>query len=225
MAAIGEAIRQTRGGPVLYGQPDGTFRSRGVPWTDLSGALNETYNLAGLIEDEERARYQGGLSTLVDAYNQSSATLNQGIDPNLLFSRAADSVGARAKGNLQALMQQMGARGINPNSGAAMGMLQRLQFEKQGALVGAQRDVAIENQRQRQANAVVNFQNALNLANYRNSPVGGQRLEATQNLLDFHLADRAVGAQERATKDASRNSMWGTLFQGAGTLAGLIPGL
>ncbi len=225
---IGTGAQRLPGGPVLYGQPDGSFgpkRQRGVPWTTIEGAANEMWDLAGGIEDEEVRRYQGGLDTLTSAYDESQKVLKEGIDTDLLFSRAADSVGARARSSVGNLRTSLGARGLNPNSGAAQGLMNRIGFESSNALMGAKRDIAIDNQKQRQVAAAMNFANALNLANYRNAPVGGARLEATQALMEYSLADRGVGAQERAARSAERNATMGTIFQGVGTLAGLIPGL
>lgn len=224
---IGTGARQIGGGPVLYGRPDGSFGPKpGVPWTTIEGAANTMWDLAGGIEDEERSRYQGGLDTLTGAYEESRTALSSLVDEDLLYSKAADAVGARAKSSVEGLRRSLGARGLSANSGAAQGLLSRIAFEGQNSLIGAKRDIALENQRQRQVNAAVNFANALNLANYRNSPVGGQRLEATQGLMEYSLADRAVGAQERATKDAGRNQLLGAGIQGGlGLLSSLIPGI
>jgi hypothetical protein len=56
--------------------------------------------------------------------------------------------------------------------------------EREGAVVGAVRDTAIERSRL----AGVNFQNALNLANYENSPVSGVGLDTETNIYEGLLA-------------------------------------
>lgn len=224
---IGTAYRQLPGQSAQEGRPDGTWgpprRTSGAPWTDLSGAVNHMYDLAGEIEGEENRRYQGGLAGLTEAYRASRETLGRDIDSSLLFSRAADAVGARARGNLDALRRSMGARGINPNSGAATALLQRADFEKQNALVGAERDIGIENQRRRDVNAAINFANALNLANYTNAPVSGVRLDATQNAFEGGIALQGIEAAQQSNRRANRtNLLGGLLGAGSSLLGGLL---
>lgn len=174
------------------------------------------------IAVQENARYQGGLGTLQQAYAASQSAM-QPIDPSLLFSKAADAVGARAMGNMNALRTSLGARGLNPNSGAASGLLSRIAFEQNNGVTGAIRDVAIDNQRNRQVAAAQNFANAMNLANYQNSPVSGVNLETTQNLFEGQIAREGIAAQKSSNKSASKNNLLGGLIgAGASILSGLL---
>jgi hypothetical protein len=201
---------------------------QGKPWlTDrMDVSEQEMRRLAGNIEDTEGQRYQQGLNTLSGAFNQSQRTLSQGVDAGLLFSRASDSIGARSKSQLDALRTSLGARGMNPNSGAAGGILSRLMFEREGALTGATRDIAIDNQRQRQVNAAVNFANALQLANYTNAPVGGARLETEQNIFEGLLAQKGIAEQRKSAKEANKTDLLGGLIgAGSSILGGLLGGL
>jgi len=84
---------------------------------------------ASQIADEERRRYGASVGTATDAYERSRTALESLIDPNALFSKAADTIGARSKASLENLRSSLGARGISPSSGAAGGMLSRLRFE------------------------------------------------------------------------------------------------
>ena len=113
------------------------------------------------IETEERGRYERGLGSLIPAFQQSSNILNQGIDANLLFARASDAVGSRARMQMNGLRTSLGARGLNPNSGAASALLSRMDFDRQNALIGADRDILIEDRKFRQTGAAQNFANAL----------------------------------------------------------------
>lgn len=175
------------------------------------------------IVAQENARYGAGLGTLQQAYGQSQKALSDLIDPSLLFSKAADSIGARAAGNLSALRTSLGARGLNPNSGAASGALQRIAYQQAGDVMGATRDVALENQRQRQVAAAQNFANAMNLANYTNSPVSGANLETSQNLFEGQIAREGIKAQSKSNKAASKNNLLGGIIgAGASILGGLL---
>lgn len=174
------------------------------------------------IVAQENQRYGQGLGTLQSAYAASQAA-NQPIDPSLLFSKASDAIGARAMGNMNALRSSLGARGLNPNSGAASGLLQRMAFQQGNDVTGAMKDIAIDNQRQRQVGAAQNFANAMNLANYTNAPASGANLETTQNLFEGQIAREGIAAQKSSNKAANKSNILGGLIgAGASILGGLL---
>lgn len=174
------------------------------------------------IEAEERRRYDQGLGTLSESYRQSQRELTSPLDTGLLFSRASDAIGARSAGQMNAIRSSLGARGLNPNSGVASGMLSRLQYQREGATTGATRDIAIEDKRRREVNAAVSFANALQLANYTQSPVSGVGLETTQNLFEGQIAREGIASQERSNKRASKANKASSV---GGALFNAIPGL
>jgi len=182
------------------------------------GLWNEAENIAA----QERVRYQEGRNIATTAFNQAREALSQQVDPNLLFSKAADEIGARGKAALQNIRSSLGARGLNPNSGAAQGMLSRLIFQQQGALTGAKRDIALSNQKERQVNAALNFANALNLSGYINSPVSGIKYEAQQSIFEGNLAREGLAAQERMQRDANQTNLLGSILGGVGGIIGGI---
>ena len=187
------------------------------------GSPQDMHDRAAAIEREERARHSRGVGIATTAFNESKGALSNLIDPNLLFSRASDSVGAQGRSSLEGLRRSLGSRGISPNSGAAGGSLERLAFARQGALVGATRDIGIENQRQRQVNAAQNFANALNLGQAINAPVPGALLETSQNIFEGNLAREAIASQRRSNKDANKTGLLGSLIGGGlGLLGGLF---
>lgn len=192
-------------------------------WAELlansAGRLREG---AGKIEDEERARYQGGLSTLTGAYQDAKSVLSEGVDADLLFSQASDSIGARSRRSVESLRSSLGARGLNPNSGAAQGLLSRLAMAQQGELIGAHRDIAIEDKNKRQVNAAVNFANALNLAAYTNSPVPGARFEADQNIFEGLLSTYGVNKASEAQSKANKTNILGGLIGGGASILGSL---
>lgn len=193
---------------------------RTVDWWSTEGLANTMRQQAGSIEEEEKRRYQQGLGVLQGAYEKTSKTLDSTIDPNLLFSRASDTVGARSRSMIESLRGSLGSRGLNANSGAASGLLSRLAMSQEGQLIGATRDIAIENQRQRQANAAINFANALNLAGYTNAPVSGAMLETTQNLFEGSLAREGLAAQRSMANSANKTNLLGGIIGGVGSILG-----
>lgn len=165
------------------------------------------------IENEEQSRYGAGLGVLQQAYARAQGSLN---DTDLLFSKAADAIGARSGAALNALRQSLGARGINPNSGAAGGILARLMAEREGSVMGAMRDTAIE----RANRAGQNFQNAMGLAAYTNSPVSAVGLDTETNIYEGLLARYGAEKQVKMAKQAGKNSLYGGLIGGFGSLLG-----
>ena len=174
---------------------------------------------AGQMESEETRRYEQGLGTLTDAFRRSQEALTKGVDSNLLFSQAADALGARGGQGLEAIRRSLGSRGLNPNSGAAQGMLQRLLMGQQGAITGATRDIGIFNQQQRVTNAGINFSNATNLAIQQQAPVSGIGYENMQNQQEAALTREGIAAGVQSNRAASKDNKNGAI---GGGLLGLI---
>jgi len=193
------------------GGPGGPATPKSEPEPDTGpGSEADLIAQAERVEDEENRRYRSGLDVLNPAFENAQNVLSQGVDTNLLFSQAADAVGSRSRGSLRALRRSMGARNINPNSGAAQGLMSRMIAQNQGALIGASRDIAISDRDARQRNAAVNFGNALNLAGFRNAPVSSARLQTSQNIFEGNIAREGIAAmaasQGRASKDNKKAS-------------------
>lgn len=185
-----------------------------------AGTEADLMNRANQVDAEETKRYEGGLGVIQDAYASSKKDLSTLLDQDLLFSRASDAVGARAGRGLESLRSSLGSRGINPNSGAAGGMMQRMMMSQQGQLIGAKRDIALENQNVRHRNAAVNFANALNLGQYQNSPVSVAGMDMSTNIFEGNLAREGIASMERSQKRASKDAKMGSLGGGALGLAG-----
>ena len=179
---------------------------------------------ADRIETEENRRRAQGLGTLTEAFEQSRQTLDDLIDPDLLFSRASDVVGARGRQGVEAIRHSLSGRGLSSQSGAAQGLLSRLAFSQQGQVTGAQRDVALENQRQRQVNAGINFANATRLAVAQGGPVSGVKHDTLTTLLEGKIAREGIAAGVGAQRSASRDNKMGSLGGGLLGLAGSVFG-
>lgn len=173
------------------------------------------------IQNQEQNRYQQGLGTLQGAYGQSQQSLSDLLSPDTLFTQASDAIGAQAGGQMDALRRSLGARGLNPNSGAASSLLSRIIFGKDQALAGANLQSKVEAQKLRQTASAQNFANALNLAGFTNSPVSQIGLDTTQNLYEGLLTREGLHNQKQANKDANKSGIWGDIFKGLGTAAGI----
>lgn len=217
----------------LGGMVSNNQRRRGFDWGGMVGSKpaapaapnyeKQMQAQAGSIEAQENQRYQSGLATATGAFNKAQQVLSQGVDTSLLFSQAADQIGARAGANMEALRSSLGARGLNPNSGAAQGLLSRLAFNQENALTGATRDIALEDQKRRQVNAALSFSNAMQLAGLINAPVSSVGLDTTQNLFEGQIAREGIASQRKSNKEANKTNILGGLIGGgASILAGLI---
>jgi len=179
---------------------------------------------ADRIETEEDRRRTQGLGTLTNAFEQSQQALGNLIDPDALFSRVSDAVGSRGRHGVEAIRNSLSGRGLSAGSGAAQGLLSRLAFSQEGSLRGAQRDVALENQRQRQVNAGVNFANATRLAAAQGGPVSGVKHDTLTTLLEGEIAREGIAAGVGAQRSASRDNKMGSLGGGLLGLAGSVFG-
>ena len=184
------------------------------------GSETDLVSRADEIEAEEQRRQREGVGVVRGAFEESRRTLADLVDPNLLFSQASDAVGARSKRSLEGLRKSLGARGLNPNSGAAQGLLSRLISSQEGQLVGAKRDIALDNQRQRQVNAATNFANALNLSQEINRPVSAVGLDTATNIFEGRIAREGIAAQRASADKASSDNKLGSLGGGALSLVG-----
>ncbi len=174
------------------------------------------------IESEEYQRYGRGLGAAQSAFDTSQKTLSELMDPDLFFSQASDSIGAQAGGQVDALRRSLGARGLNPNSGAAGGLLSKILFQRDQSLAGANLQSQIEAQKMRQAAAATNFAQALNLAGYINSPVPQIGLDVMQNKQEQLLAREGLHNQRESNKEANRSGTFGDVITGLTGLGKLI---
>jgi len=186
------------------------------------GTEADLISQADRIETQENQRYESGLGTLSSAFADSQAVFKQGLDQDLLFSRASDAVGARAKSSVESIRRSLGSRGLNANSGAAQGLMSRSMFSQQGQLIGADRDVAIEDRKFRQVNAATNFANALNLAGYTSQPVSGARLETSQNIFEGNIAREGIASAAASQRYAAKKNKQGQIGGGILGMAGKI---
>jgi hypothetical protein len=188
--------------------------------TNPFGSPGDLYERAYQTEHEERRRQGVALGGLESEFAGLKDSLSKGIDTSLLFSRATDATGLRARGMMDRLRQSIGGRGIDPNSGAAGGLLSRIAMQQDNANVGAMRDIAIEDSRDRAARAGQLFTGALNLFQARNQPLPSALLDTALNQSELDLAREGLASQERMTKDANKKDFFSGLIKGGLSLAG-----
>lgn len=187
------------------------------------GSESDLVRRADDIERTEYGRYGEGKGFAVDAFKNAQTELSKGIDTDLLYGKALDSSGAQARSSVESLRSSLGARGLNPNSGAAQGMLSQMALQQTGQLVGAKRDIALADRETRQKNAAVNFANALNLAGYINSPVPQIGLDTSTSIFEGNLAREGMANQMASNNAANKTNILGAGIGAAGSvLAGLI---
>lgn len=195
-----------------------------VPLTSPTGSGGALWNLAQSIGHREEAAGSEQANFLTNIFNQTSAALDQPIRKDLLFSQAADQVGLRARGAMDRMRTSLGARGIDPSSGAASGLLGRLMMQNQNALIGAQRDIDIADAQQRYANAAQKFGMASNLAQARNEFLAPSMvpLDTATNLEEMQLAREGLAMQAKSQNKASKNNLLGGIISGGLGLLGSI---
>lgn len=191
-------------------------------WWSSGDSQRDINYRADTMEQEEYRRYDEGLAGLETAFTESSNALSKGIDVDLLFSRAADAGGLRARQAMDRLRSSIGGRGIDPNSGAAGGLLARIGLQQQSDIVGAKRDIAIEDQRARQIGAAQMFANALNLAQFRASPVPQIGLDARMAGMELAMRERSERRADETQRRASKDNLFGNIIGGVLGLAGRI---
>ena len=165
-------------------------------------------NAAGNVEAEEGRRYEEGIGYAKDAFATAQTELMKGPDQDLLFSRAADSIGARGRRSLESVFGSLSGRGLSPTSGAGRSMVGRLAGEQTGALIGADRDIAIDTRAKRQANAAQNFINALNLSGQIQGDVSTARMDMGLNLFEGNLVREGMENQRQMVEYSNKKDFW-----------------
>lgn len=168
----------------------------------VPGSEEDLIHQASLIEANENVRYTEARGVLETAHRQFREAMNDGFDEQAHYTEALDNVGAQNKRAISGIRRSLGARGLNPNSGAAQGILSRLIMSNRGQLIADRRRGREIARRERQANEATSFANALNLAGLINSPVSGAMLETSQNIFEGNLVREGLDVQREANDSA-----------------------
>lgn len=197
---------------------DGNARARVAMESSLEAALVKAFQLEGV----ENQRFQDSLGFLKGEFQRSNegfAADNARLD-RLLFSGAADRFGREASEGLSALRTSIGARGINPNSGAAAALAGNIGLRQQGQLMGARRDITMDSLRRRDAQRVQRFQQAFGLADFMNQGDSEIGLSALSGLVG--LRERQLDKEDslKEARKARKDAMIGSAIGLGGNLLG-----
>ena len=215
---LGQGLAQARhaGGAAAAG--DGNLQARIAMDKTLEAALTKAFQLEG-IENQRFADAMGFLQSEFRRSNEGFAADNARMD-RLMFAGAADRFGREASEGMSALRTSLGARGINPASGAAAAMAGNIGLRQQGQLMGARRDITMDSLRRRDAQRVQRFQQAFGMADFMNqgdSEIGLSALSGLTGLRERQLDKEDSLKEARKARKAQTQA---AAIGGIGSLAG-----
>ena len=197
---------------------DANARARTAMNASLQAALTKAFQLEG-VENQRFQDALGFLKTEFQRSNEGFAADNARLD-RLLFAGAADQFGREASQGLSSLRTQLGATGVNPNSGAAAAMAGGIGLRQQGQLMGARRDITMDSLRRRDAQRVQRFQQAFGMADFMNQGDSELGLSALSGLVG--LRERQMDKQDSLSeaRKARKAQTQAAVVGGLGSLAG-----
>ena len=207
----------------LLGNHDGQnlYSSMGGANTSQSFALQNILRKAFGLEEINNKRYDDSLGMLKSEFAKSNAGFaadNARLD-RVLFSGAADSAGRGAAQGISSLRSALGARGINPSSGAAASLAGRIGMQQQGALMGAARDITADSLRRRDAQRQNRLRQAFGIAEFQNQAADMVGLDALQDVTGVINANRTDTLNTSESSKARSAATKNALFSGIGQFA------
>lgn len=168
----------------------------------LAQSLEQTLKEAFRLRDIEDERFGEAKQFLQGEFGKLTAGFddrNERLD-RLLFAGAADKFGAEARTGMNRLGVGLGARGIDPRSGAAQSLAGNIALRQQGQLMGAKRDITADSMRRRDANALQRFQAAFGVGDFLNQGASEIGLAALGSLTSARFQEDAREAQLREAR-------------------------
>lgn len=154
-----------------------------------------------------------------DAFNQDFDAQEERLS-RLFRSQAADQVGAQAKQGFRNLRGLIGRRGLNPNSGTAAALANRVMNQQSAQMTSARRDIALDSARRRTQHRSQRLAGAFNLGDFRTRERSMVGMDVLAGITQAATAEtqnlRGMSAADRARKDARRGAMIGGAFNLAG---------
>lgn len=175
------------------------------------------------VEDQRHQAAQGFLTGQMQRNQAGYEASEKGL-AGLFQSRAGDQLNASLTDTLRGLGQSLGGRGIDPNSGAAQGSLERIAGNYQNALTGARRDIALgaydRAAAQRSAQAAY-AQTLTSLMNESPSMIG---VDTLSNLAELDLTRYGIDRSAEAAHESARAQERAGRMQGIGSIIGSVLG-
>jgi len=183
--------------------------------------LSEAERLAGI----ENSRFD----TEYGRMNKASSDFNKGFeaDETRLTSLATgsqfDQIGQGAVDQSRQMRTQLGGRGIDPSSGTAASLANRIGMQQATLKYGAMRGAAMDSYQRRNAHRTAQYAQQLNTAQFGNQSPSMIGLDALTNKAEFDLADLVSKRQTDAAKygankaaDAAKKGPLDYIFAGLG---------
>lgn len=173
------------------------------------------------LESEAEQRRKDALASLDPLQAQIDTQLKSngyGEDwARLLFAKGADEASSGARAAMAQAGSALGARGISPNSGTALGIAQNIDLARTGQVAGTERDVrtaAIQSAATTRAQALSAALGLGNLQANLQSYVPTQGTDAMNGLTSLIIQRQALRQAEKNGKKAGQNSLISGLLSG-----------
>ena len=122
------------------------------------------------------------------------------------------------------LRSQLGGRGIDPSSGTAAALANRVGMQQATLKYGAMRNAAMDSYQRRNANRTAQYAQQMNLAQFGNQSPSMIQLDSLTNKAEFDLADLVSKREVDAAKYASKQNSKSSTLGGIGGIIGSVLG-
>lgn len=170
----------------------------------LEKMLDEASRLAG----EENARYAREYTRLgnaSDAYAKGFEADDERAT-NLALGSQFDQIGRSAADESRQLRTQLGGRGVDPSSGLATFLSDRIGLKQAALRYGAMRGAAQDSYQRRNAFRTAQYAQQAAQAQFGNQSPSLLRLDALTNQAEFDLADLVSQRQADAAKYSAKQA-------------------
>lgn len=221
-------IDETTGGspPLIGGQPVGMKPSNGkgaASAISLEQMLSEASRLAG-IEDSNQAREYGRLNAAAGDFSRGFAADDERAT-RLSLGSMFDDIGQGSLDQSRQMRTQLGGRGIDPSSGTAAALANRIGMQKESLRYGAMRSAAQDSYQRRNANRAAQYAQQAGIAQFGSQSPSLLRLDSLTNKAEFDLAREVSKDQVDAAKYKSKKDAEGQKSAGIGNIIGSVLGL
>jgi hypothetical protein len=188
----------------------------------LEKMLAEASRLAG-IEDANKATEYGRL-------DQAGRNFSKGFEADeskltsLATGSAFDQIGQGAQDQSRGLRSMLGGRGIDPSSGTAASLANRVGMQQATLKYGAMRNAAMDSYQRRNANRTAQYAQQMNLAQFGNQSPSMLGLDALTNKAEFDIATENSIRETEAAKYAARKNSKSSTMSGIGGIIGSVLG-
>ncbi len=142
----------------------------------------------------------------------------------LATGASLDAIGNGAQDQSRMLRSQLGGRGIDPSSGTAAALANRIGQQQQALKYGAMRNAAMDSYQRRNAFRTAQYAQQAGLAQFGNQSPSLLRLDALTNQAEFDLAREVSDKQLAAAKYSAKKGAEASKSAGIGNIIGSVLG-